>query len=390
MKELSPESAVVYTGAEFNATASVTPPIFQTSTFAHEDGPAFAARAMEPMSTAFYTRYGNPTLQHAAAVIAELEKAETGLVFASGVGAASTTALGLLKAGDHVVAQRVLYTGNQGLLREVLAKFGVSTTFVDQDDIGAFEAAITPNTRLIWVETPSNPLLKLTDLSAIAKLARKHGILTLCDNTVATPINQRPIELGIDMVLHSATKAMGGHSDIIAGAIAGRRELLEQIWAASIVIGATLGPIDGWLLLRGLRTLPLRCKQLDKNALSVAEYLAKHPRVSNVFYPGLKSHKQYDLAVRQMKGFGCLLSFEIDGDAEMAERFIGNLRHVTRAVSLGSYDSLIARPGAVWSVHADPAKLLAAGISQSLLRLSVGIENEDDLIADLDQAFAAL
>jgi methionine-gamma-lyase len=386
MSSVSRESAVIYTGNEFNQSNAVAPPIFQTSAFQAESAEHFHAVATTPLSTEFYTRYGSPNQQHPASIIAELEGAENALVFASGVAAAATTALALLKAGDHVVAQSVIYTGTTGLLQEVLAKFGVTTTFVDQRDPAAFAAAITDRTRLIWLETPSNPLMQLTDLSAIGKLARERGILTVCDNTVATPFNQRPLEHGIDIVVHSATKAMGGHADIIAGAVAGSQALMEKIWHAVLVIGATLGPIDAWLLLRGLRTLPLRNERLNKNALLVASFLESHPRITRVYYPGLPSHPQHELALRQMSGFGSLLSFEIDGDQAMAERFMSGLRHAKQAASFGNFETLVFHPAAVWSGHSSFEELAAVGITPSLLRIAVGLEHSDDLIADVEQA----
>jgi methionine-gamma-lyase len=386
MSSVSRESAVIYTGNEFNQSNAVAPPIFQTSAFQDESAEHFHAVATTPLSTEFYTRYGSPNQQHPASIIAELEGAENALVFASGVAAAATTALALLKAGDHVVAQSVIYTGTTGLLQEVLAKFGVTTTFVDQRDPAAFAAAITDRTRLIWLETPSNPLMQLTDLSAIGKLARERGILTVCDNTVATPFNQRPLEHGIDIVVHSATKAMGGHADIIAGAVAGSQALMEKIWHAVLVIGATLGPIDAWLLLRGLRTLPLRNERLNKNALLVASFLESHPRITRVYYPGLPSHPQHELALRQMSGFGSLLSFEIDGDQAMAERFMSGLRHAKQAASFGNFETLVFHPAAVWSGHSSFEELAAVGITPSLLRIAVGLEHSDDLIADVEQA----
>ncbi|MEA2665311.1 MAG: cystathionine gamma-lyase [Candidatus Eremiobacteraeota bacterium] len=389
MSSVSRESAVIYTGNEFNPTNSVAPPIFQTSSFQVDSAEQFHHSATTPLSTDFYTRYGNPSQQHPATIVAELEGAENALVFSSGVSAAATTALTLLKAGDHVIAQTVLYTGTTGLLQEMLSKFGVTSTFVDQRDPAAFEAAITDRTRLIWVESPSNPLMQLTDLAAIGKLARERGILTICDNTVATPFNQRPLDLGIDLALHSATKAMGGHADLMAGVIAGPQALIDQIWHSVLVIGGILGPIDAWLLLRGLRTLPLRVERLNKNALAVASYLEAHPRVTTVYYPGLPSHPQHELARRQMSGFGCLLSFELDGDQAMAERFVHALRHVKQAASFGNFESLVFHPAAVWSSHSTPEELLAAGIKPALLRLAVGLEHPDDLIADLEQALHA-
>jgi methionine-gamma-lyase len=278
--------------------------------------------------------------------------------------------------------------GTTKLLTEVLPRFGVTATLVDQTDIAAFAAALTPQTKLILIETPSNPTLQLTDLRAIADLARAHNILTFADNTFASPVNQRPLEHGIDLVMHAATKYLGGHHDLSAGVVAGSQALIDKIWEAHIVVGAVLGPIDGWLLLRGLRTLPMRVAQHNRNALAVARFLAEHPAIEAVYYPGLDTHPQYALAQRQMRGFGGVLSFAVKGGYAATQRFIGALKLPTQAVSLGGYESLVVHAAAMWVGTLGEAGLAQAGIHPSLVRFSVGLEDERDLIADLQQALA--
>ena len=236
----------------------------------------------------FYTRYGNPTHQRVEAVLASLEGAEAAMLAASGMGALSTAVLTLVSTGDHVVAQRNHYMGTTKLFDELLPRFGISVTFVDQTDLAAFEGALESNTRLIMVETPANPTMQLTDLRAVADLARPRGITTLADNTFASPINQRPLDLGIDLVMHSGTKYLGGHHDLVAGVVMGPRDVIERIWETSLVLGATLGPFESWLLLRGLRTLPLRVRQHNETGMAVAEFLGRHPNVEAVHYPGFR------------------------------------------------------------------------------------------------------
>lgn len=367
-------------------TDSVAVPIYQTTTFRGASAPEFAHRAQEARNPRFYTRYGNPTLREAETLLARLEGAEEALVTASGMGAITAAVLSFVRAGDHIVAQREIYSGTGELFSTLLPRFGVDVTLVEQTDTQAFAAACTPRTKLMYVETPGNPLLRLTDLRAIAAIARERGIRTIADNTFATPVNQQPLECGIDVVVHSATKFLGGHSDVSAGAIVGPRVLLEECWRTAIITGAVLGPIDAWLLLRGMRTLALRVRQSNATALALAEFLEKHPAVTRVYYPGLPGHPQASLARSQMSGFGGVLSFEIEGGAERVERVISSLRIPARAASLGGTESLVVAPAAMWSGALDEAGLRALGVSESLIRFSVGIESAGDLRRDLDRA----
>ncbi len=389
-RTFKPATLAIHVDDGLDQSDSLAPPIYQTSTFKADTAAEFDAMATEPFHSAFYARYGNPTGDHARRIIAELESADDALLTASGMGAFTTIVLALLASGDHVVAQQVHYGGTIGLLENVMKKFGITTTFVDQTDPAAFEAAIQPNTRLMIVETPTNPVMAITDLRAIADIAQKHGVLTLADNTFATPINQRPLEFGIDMVYHSATKYFGGHHDLIAGAIAARGDLMQKLWRTSLAVGATLNAFDGWLLVRGLRTLKLRVEQHNANALQLAQALSDHPRVTQVYYPGLETHPQYALAKSQMSGFSGMLSFEIDGTMQMANQLIDNLQLVDRAASLGGIHSLIVSPAAMLAAVMTEDDFKARGVATGLLRLSVGLEDIDDLIIDFYEALDSI
>ncbi len=368
--------------------SSVAPPIHPSATFRAADAADFAQMASRPRHPRYYTRYGNPTLERVAQLVAALEGGEAGLVTASGMGAISAVLIGLLKAGDHVVGQTNHYMGTTRLLTELMPRFGVDCTLVDQADAGAFEAAVTPRTRLIVTETPANPTLALTDLAAVARAARARGILTLADNTFASPLNQRPLELGIDVVVHSATKLLGGHHDLTAGAVVASAALIERIWDSAIVLGAVLAPHDAWLLLRGMRTLSVRVERANRSALSIARFLEGLPEVERVHFPGLESHPQHALAREQMRGFGTVVAVQVRGGYRETERFMGRLKVFTQAVSLGGVESLAAHAAAMWAGSLSDAALREAGIAPNLVRLSVGLEDEQDLIADLEQALS--
>ncbi|MFV2114056.1 trans-sulfuration enzyme family protein [Micromonospora sp. LOL_025] len=367
---------------------AVSPPIVQSATFSAESDEQFAAVATETRGHAFYTRYGNPNHAQVAAVVAQLEGAEAGLVTASGMGAISTIALALLSAGDHVIVQRSTYGGTTSLVTGLLARFGVAFTQVDQTDTGAFVRALRPQTRLVLVETPSNPLLELTDLAAVVELAHANGALVAVDNTFATPVNQRPAEFGADLVWHSGTKYLGGHSDVSAGVIVGAADLVDRVWQTAIVTGSTLGPIDAWLLLRGIRTLSLRVDRHNANALALARAVEGHPAVRQVRYPGLPTHPQHELAGRQMTGFGGVLSVELR-DARAAAGLLDGLRLAKRAASLGSVSTLVVHPRSMWAGIVDADQLAATGIGEGLVRVSTGIEDTEDLVADFLAALDA-
>ena len=368
--------------------SSVAPPIHPSATFRADDAAHFAQMASQSRHPRYYTRYGNPTLERVAQLIARLEGGVAALMAASGMGAISATLIGLLKAGDHVVAQTNHYMGTTRLLTELLPRYGVQASLVEQGSVAAFEAAMRPETRLLVVETPANPTLALTDLAAVAALARAHGAITVADNTFASPINQRPLALGIDVVVHSATKYLGGHHDLTAGAIVAGAALVERVWDSAIVLGSVLGPHDAWLLLRGMRTLGVRVQRSNESALRIARFLRDHPAVERVHYPGLESHPQHELACRQMSGFGGVLAVEVRGGYRDAERVMSRLRVFTHAVSLGGVESLAAHAAAMWAGTLGDDAMRDAGIAPTLIRLSVGLEDADDLIEDLAQALA--
>lgn len=380
------QTKAVHAAREHNRTRAVSSPIWQTSTFRADSAEHFAEIATATRPGEFYTRYGNPTHREAEATIAALEGGESALLAASGMGAIFTAMLCNLRAGDHVVAQRNLYAGTNTLIEELLPRWGIEHTFVEQTDAADFAEVLRPNTKLIYVETPTNPLMRITDLRAVARLGRERRITTMVDNTFATPINQRPLELGIDVCVHSATKYLGGHSDITAGVVVGSREFVERAWKFGLVAGAVLSPFDGWLLLRGLRTLGLRVERHNANALAVARFLEAHPQVERVHYPGLESHPQHALARTQMSGFTGVLSVEVAGDMRAAERFVASLKLGMNAASLGGYETLVVHPAAMWSQQLSSEQRAAMGVSDRLVRISVGLEDEADLIKDFAQA----
>lgn len=376
-------TVAIHADDDVSPSRAVAPPIYQTATFSADDADQFAHAAVEPRGQDFYTRFGNPNHAQVAAVVAGLEHTEAAMVTASGMAALTTSVLALVSAGDHVIGQTSTYGGTGSVLMNLLPRFGVSITQVDQTDPQAFERALTPQTRLILVESPSNPLLQITDLSAIAELGRAHDVLTLADNTFATPENQRPADFGIDLVWHSATKYLNGHSDVSAGVIAGSAELLDTIWDVASLIGAVLGPIDAWLLLRGLRTLPLRMPRHNANGLALAEALNDHPAVSRVHYPGLANHPQHALAARQMKGFGGVLGIELAGGYEAADEFLGRLRYARRSASLGGTETLAVHPFSMWRPMLSDEQIIQSGVPVGLVRLAAGTEDTADLVDDV-------
>jgi methionine-gamma-lyase len=367
---------------------AVVAPIYQATTFAASSKDEFLDAATRNFSDDFYTRYGNPNHTQVAEVMSQLEGADRALVTASGMGAISTVALSLLSQGDHAIIQRTTYPGTTNLITNLMARYGITSAFVDQIDAQSLEDAMRSETRLVLLETPSNPLLGITDIREFSDIAHRGDALVVVDNTVATPINQRPINLGADLVWHSATKYLSGHSDVSAGVIAGRGDLMEQIWRTHLTLGSVLGPIDAWLLLRGIRTLDVRVTRHNENALALATALATHPEVREVFYPGLDTHPQHDLAKFQMSGYGGLLSFTPTGGAARADKILDELRLTVRAPSLGSVHSLASRPAAMWSDQRQYQSQVDGGVDAGLLRLSTGIEAKEDLIADFERALA--
>jgi len=384
------QTRAIHTARELDRTTSISPPIYQTTTFSAATAEEFAEIAIASRPAEFYTRYGNPNHQMVEATLAALEGGEAALVTSSGMAAIFAVMLGTLSQGDHIVAQRNHYAGAMTLLRDYLHRWGIEVTLVDQTDPTAFAQVIRPATRMIYVETPVNPLMQVTDLRAIVDLARPSSILTVCDNTFATPINQRPLDLGIDVVIHSATKYIGGHHDATAGAVVAGRELIERIWRFALVAGATLSPFDSWLLLRGIRTLGLRVERHNRNALALASFLETHPSVARVYYPGLLSHPQYELAKSQMNGSTGMLGVELKGGYPAADRLISELKLATRAASLGGFETLVVHPASMWSLQLSAETRQSTGIGDGLVRISVGLEDEADLVEDFARSLALI
>jgi len=371
------ETLCVHAGhAPDAATAAISPPIHLSTTFERDADGGY------PKGFS-YARAANPNRTQLETCLAALEGGSEALAFSSGV-AAAMTVFQALKPGDHVICTQDAYHGVQRLLREVLQPWQLRVSFVDAADADAVRKALTPVTQLIWVETPSNPLLRITDLAAIAEIARRAHALTVCDNTFATPVMQRPFDYGMDFIMHSATKYLGGHSDVLGGAIVARTAsaFSERLRLLQSEAGAVPSPFDCWLLLRGAATLHLRVRAQTENAVRIAGFLAEHQAVENVFYPGLESHPGHALAKQQMRGFGAMLSFTLRGGAAAAMRVVANAKLFTRATSLGGVESLIEHRA---SMEGPDTKTPG-----NLVRVSVGVEHAGDLIADLDQALAAL
>ncbi|AZJ36346.1 PLP-dependent aspartate aminotransferase family protein [Tenacibaculum singaporense] len=333
-----------------------------------------------------YPRYFNTPNQEALCKkIAALEKTEAGLLFGSGMAAISTSLLAFLQKGNHVVLQETLYGGTYNFVVEEFDKFGIEYSFTNSLAIEDFEKEIQQNTRVIFIETPSNPLLKVVDIKSVASLAKQHGIITMIDNTFASPINQTPVDFGIDIMIHSATKYMGGHSDILAGAVAASEEHIQRIWNLAKNLGGSLSDFTVWMLERSLKTMNLRVKRQSKNALKMAKYLERNEHIARVYYPGLKSHTNYELAKSQMKYFGGMLSFELQEEID-AMTFQRNLKLIKPSMSLAGVESTVLSPTQTSHALLSPEERAKQGIKDGLIRFSVGIEETKDLIQDIEQA----
>jgi cystathionine beta-lyase/cystathionine gamma-synthase len=363
-------------------TGAVVPPIHLATTYVQH-------RAGE-WREYDYSRSGNPTRKSLERTLASLEAGCGALAFASGMAAIHCVTM-LLQHGDHIVAGTDIYGGTYRLLHKILNRAGIDVTLVPLTDLAAVEAAIQRNTRLLWMETPGNPLLSVVDLTACVELARRHGLLTAVDNTFATPVLTRPLELGVDVVVHSATKYLGGHSDVLGGVLAvADQKLLDQLYFIQNATGGVLGPFDSFLVARGLKTLELRVREQCRTAVRLAEFLQRDRRVRRVYYPGLPGHPGHELAARQMdQGYGAMLSFEVTGDAAKARRVVESTRLFQLAVSLGAVESLIEQPALMSHASYDSQARLAHGIRDELVRISVGLEEFSDLQDDLDQALDA-
>ena len=362
-------------------------PIFQTSTFEVTDNDE---QLTATHTDHFYTRYGNPTNTAAEKTIAALEGVDAALTFASGMGAITTTLMALLKSGDHIVAQRDIYGGVNKFLSQWLPKMGIETTFVDTVDYEQHARAIRQNTKLLYLESPTNPTLRVVDFKKVAALAKQHKLLSMIDSTFGTPINQHPADFGIDLVMHSGTKYLAGHTDLICGVVAGRQELIDKIWETRTTLGNCMDPHASWMLLRGLKTLAVRVARQNENAQRVAEFLSEHAKVRQVHHPFLKNHPQHAIARQQMSGGGGMVSFEVEGTGEDARRVSEAMRLFTLAPSLGGVESLVSIPVLTSHAMIPAAERARMGVTEQMIRISVGIENADDLIADLEHALEAI
>ncbi len=383
-KEWSMETRAIHAGHD-PEIRDVTPPLHMATTYRFVDA-AEAAEAFEREHVPIYTRWGNPTIAVLEAKVAALEDGEAALATASGMAAVSTALLAAVERGDHVVATSGLYSGTYGFITGDLPRYGVETTVVDGADPAAFEAALRPNTRVLYLETPGNPTLALNDIAALTRLAEAHGVLTIIDNTFATPYNQRPLEMGVDVVVHSATKFFCGHGDALGGVIVGAAAFVRKAQLRLRTFGGCISPFNAWLIARGIQTFPLRMKQHNANALRVAERLAEHPAVAWVRYPLHPSHPQYALAQRQMQGGGGVVVFELEGGLEAGRRLLDRVDLCVRTVSLGETHTLITHPASTTHHSVPRDARLEAGITDGLVRLAVGLEDVEEILTDLEGA----
>jgi len=390
-KHLGFQTQLVHAGYSADSTGAVNVPIYQTSTFAFRNAAQGAALFAGEEDGYIYTRIGNPTIRALEENVSELENGYGGIATSSGLGAVSCVFLSLLSQGQHLVSTASVYGPSRGLVEKHLCRFGVSAAFVDTSDAENIRTAIRPNTRLVYIETPANPSMLVTDLRAAAEIAHSQDCLLVVDNTFASPYLQKPLDLGADVVLHSVTKLLNGHADIVGGIIVTKtRDLYQKIRPLMVNLGCNMDPHQAFLVLRGIKTLVVRIDRAQQNALAIARWLENHPKVAWVRYIGLESHPQHELARRQMSGAGTMISFELKGGVEAGRLLMDHVRVATLAVSLGGVETLIEHPASMTHAGMSAADRLAAGITDGLVRYSVGIEDVSDLIADLDQALSNL
>lgn len=379
----------IHAGQGKNPFGALSTPIYQTSTFVFDSTEQGGARFAGKEEGYIYSRLGNPTTTVAEEKIAALECGEAAAATSSGMGAISSALWTLLRAGDHVIADKILYGCTFALLSHGMTRYGVEVEFLDTSDLEAVKKAMKKNTRVVYLETPANPNLKISDIEEIAKIAHTNEYTkVVVDNTFASPYLQRPLELGADLVIHSATKYLNGHGDVIAGFVVGNKELITEVKLFGIkdMTGSVLGPTEAHLIIRGLKTFEIRMQRHCENAMKVAEYLNAHPKVSKVYYPGLEDHEGYKIAKKQMTGFGGIMSFELKGGFEAGKTLLNNVEMCALAVSLGDTETLIQHPASMTHSAYTSEELKEAGIPEGLVRLSVGLENIEDIIADLEKA----
>ena len=388
MKKCGLGTTAIHAGTLKNLYGTLAMPIYQTSTFIFDSAEQGGRRFALEEAGYIYTRLGNPTTTVLENKIAVLEEGEAGVAMSSGMGAISSTLWTVLKAGDHIVTDKTLYGCTFALMNHGLTRFGVEVTFVDTSNLDEVKNAMKKNTRVVYLETPANPNLKIVDLEGVCKVAHTNpNTLVIVDNTFATPYMQKPLKLGVDIVVHSATKYLNGHGDVIAGLVVTKQELADQIRFVGLkdMTGAVLGPQEAYYIIRGLKTFEIRMERHCKNARTIVDFLNKHPKVEKVYYPGLETHPGYEIAKKQMKDFGAMISFELKGGFEAGKTLLNNLKLCSLAVSLGDTETLIQHPASMTHSPYTKEEREAAGITDGLVRLSVGLENVEDIIADLEQ-----
>ena len=393
MKKMKFGTLCVHAGERPDPSSGAhTTPIYQTSTFVFDSAEQGAARFAGEEDGYIYARLMPNTPTHAVLIekIAALEGAETGQSFSTGMAAITAVALSFLKKGDHLLSTDVVYGGTYELFEKVLTKLGIEVSFVDTTDLEKVQRNLKKNTRMVFLETPANPTMKVCDIAALCEIARQTGAVSIVDNTFATPMFQNPLQLGADAVLHSCTKYIGGHADLLGGVVVGSREFIKSMKPVVNTTGLTMAPHEAWLCIRGLKTLHLRMEKHANNALEVARFLEAHRKITWVRYPGLPSHPQYEIAQKQMTGFGGMLSFGVAGGIEAGRKLMNSLQLCSLAVSLGAVDTLISHPASMTHVGVPKEVRIKTGITDDLVRLSVGIEESEDIIADLDQALERL
>ena len=388
MKKCGLGTTAIHAGTLKNLYGTLAMPIYQTSTFIFDSAEQGGRRFALEEAGYIYTRLGNPTTTVLENKIAVLEEGEAGVAMSSGMGAISSTLWTVLKAGDHIVTDKTLYGCTFALMNHGLTRFGVEVTFVDTSNLDEVKNAMKKNTRVVYLETPANPNLKIVDLEALSKIAHTNpNTLVIVDNTFATPYMQKPLKLGADIVVHSVTKYINGHGDVIAGLVVTNKELADQIRFVGLkdMTGAVLGPQDAYYIIIGMKTFEIRMERHCANAKKVVEFLNKHPKIEKVYYPGLETHPGYEIAKKQMKDFGAMISFELKGGFEAGKTLLNNLKLCSLAVSLGDTETLIQHPASMTHSPYTKEEREAAGITDGLVRLSVGLENVEDIIADLEQ-----
>ncbi len=381
------DTKLVHAGDFEDAFGSATTPIYQTSTFSFKNTQQGADRFAGKEKGFIYTRLGNPTIQALEDKLAELENGFGGIALSSGMAAVTTVYSALLKQGDHMISTGAVYGPSRGVMETVFANFGIESSFVDTTRIENIEKAIKPNTRLLFIETPANPTIELTDLEEASALAHRHGIIVVVDNTFCSPYLQKPLDLGADVSLHSLTKFINGHADIVGGAlIVKEEELYKKLRKTMTMMGGNMDPHQAYMVLRGVKTLSLRVEKAQESAMEIAKYLENHQKIEWVKYPGLHSFKQHELAKKQMSGFGSMISFGVKGGHDAGVTLMDNVKLALLAVSLGGVETLIQHPASMTHAGLPEEERLEAGITDELVRLSIGIENVEDIIADLNQA----